>query len=173
MRNFTFLREKERQYSLIEINRIGYYTIEEMIHLLKDEFIGVNIKEKMDIVGQDSVIIKDNDIVSYLDQQYKNSLTGMFNDCTRDLFFGELPTTTIPNIVNICRNVELVLENNDEGEMIPIDENSYEILLNETNDDMIGGEVMVHQSNGVDIFVGLNIDGGYYFERFRGINRYV
>ena len=70
MRNFTFLREKERQYSLIEINRIGYYTIEEMIHLLKDEFIGVNIKEKMDIVGQDSVTIKDNDIVIKLTGRY-------------------------------------------------------------------------------------------------------
>jgi hypothetical protein len=57
--------------------------------------------------------------------------------------------------------------------MVPINGNSYEILLNETDDDMIGGEVMVHQSNGVDIFVGLNIDGGYYFERFRGINRHV
>jgi len=173
MKNFTFLREKEKHYSILEINRIGYYTIEEMIHLLADEFINTNIKEKMELIGQDSVIIKDNDIVSYLDEQYKNSLSGMFDDCTRDLFFGELPITTTPNIVNICRNVELVLENNDEGEMVPVNGNTYEILLNETDDDLIGGEVMIHQSNGVNFFIGLNKDGGYYFERFRGINRYV
>ena len=173
MKEFKFLSEKEKHYSLIEINRIGYYTIEEMIHLLKDEFIGVGIKEKMDIIGQDSVVIKDNDIVSYLDQQYKNSLTGMFDDCTRDLFFGELPTTTIPNIVNICRNVELVLENNDEGETVEVNQDRFEVLLNDTDDNLIGGEVMIHQNNGVDVFVGLNKDGGYYFERCRGINRYT
>jgi hypothetical protein len=168
MKKFTFLSNKRKQYSLLDINIIGYYTIEEMIHLLKDEFINVNVKEKMDVIGKESVIVEDSDIIEYLDDQYRSSLnSNAFNPV-----FCENPKDEVPNFVNILRNVELVLENNDEGELVEVNQDKFEILLNETDDELVGGEVMVHQSNGVNFFVGLNVDGGYYFERFRGINRH-